>query len=675
MNFSKNKKISAFAILILLTQINMFGTDIISQKTASAQDPKDKEKTPEPVKKEAVKEIEKNININKEAKERKNGKAQKNGKNPKNAKDAKESKAAQKPQTQPQKEKMFALNFKDVEIEEFLNIMSQLIGKNIIMDDKIKGKISIISSKKVPVNQAYSIMKSILEIKGIAVIEVGNLIKVIPMKDAIKKNSDVIVDDKTGEMTFGIDQTMTYLLELKNSYADEIATALVPLKSQFTDVVIYRPLNTLIISGNSSEIDGLVKIAKSLDRLGKMGQKIESAGNIHVLHLENANAEELANVLSRVPFSQNAKIMSGQATTSPQPSMPPAGIQPSSAAQRVTQTQTSGADKTPLSIIANKATNSLIITALPDEYSEIKRIIKELDIVREQVLIESMIVEVNADYGWEFGVDWLLGGSLTGKEKWGTSQINGPIPKYSLPEGDYFKPKEYTFGDIKYTQQKKLAVPLQKGFQLGLLHDADFVGFAIIHASATDNNVNVLSTPQIVTVDNQEAELNVGEEVPITRDNRLAADGTSFQTFDYKPVGIKLKFTPHITNNKKITIDFYQEVNSVIGSETITTAGSYIPPKLGKRDIKTKISIFDGQTIVVGGLMKNNKSTTEEKIPLLGDIPLLGWLFKYRKESTTKVNLLVFLTPHILTKQETIDSITKQKRNSIKRLRQETKEK
>ncbi len=555
-------------------------------------------------------------------------------------------------------EKYFTLNFKDVELAEFLNIMSQLIKKNIMVDEKVRGKITISSAKRIPVSQAFDILKSILEVKGFAVIETENLIKVIPIKDAIKKNVEIIVDKDGAAALPAEDRAITYLHQIEYADANEVANVLRQLKSNDTDIVVYLPLNTIILSGNANEISGLTRISRSLDKkLEDTQDERARKGNIHVIHLENADAEKLAAVLSRIPFSESAKIDTSPVptpTTTP-PQQQPA-VRRSSRTSRVTQTQqtvspTASAQK--LSIIANKDTNSLIISATPQEFAEIERIVRELDIVREQVLIEALIVEVSAENSWGFGIDWMLG-DQSGRHIYGGSSIMGDAPNYSVPGG---------------LSGKKLAVPLSTGFQLGYLADRNILGYILLNAQGTDKNFNVLSTPQILTIDNQEAELNVGEEIPVPTNNRISDTGVQFYTFEYKPVGVKLKITPHITQKSRITLDLYQEVNSVLGTTTVSATGAIIPPKLGKRDIKTKISVQDGRTIVVGGLIRNDQSMTEVKVPVLGDIPLLGWFFKRKTVQYTKTNLLVFITPHVVTKPERAEAITEQKREEQRRLK------
>ncbi|MBP8987524.1 MAG: type II secretion system protein GspD [Spirochaetes bacterium] len=546
-------------------------------------------------------------------------------------------------------EKYFTLNFKDVELAEFLSVMSQLIGKNIALDERVRGKITISSVKKIPVKDAYDIMKAILELKGFAVVESENLIKIIPIKDAIKKNVEVIIDTTKKQVIPSDDQTITYLQEIKNADAEQIANALRALKSPNTDIIVYRDLNIIIYSGTASEINGLIKIATALDkRIAEVDMDKAIKGDIHVVHLENADAEKLAAVLSRIPFAEYAAISVGETPT-------PQTVEAIKKAQQVAQAKSSITDKQKLSIIANKETNSLIITAKPEEFKMIKNIIDQLDIVREQVLIEALIIEVAADSGWGFGIDWMIG-DQSGTHLYGGSSIQGTPPSYTLPSG---------------MTGKEVAVPLSTGFQIGYLSDKSMLGFALLNATGAEKHYNILSTPQILTTDNQEAEINVGEEIPVPTNNRISDTGVQFYTYEYKSVGVKLKITPHITSENSITLDLYQEVNSVLGQTTVLESGSIIPPTLGKRDIKTKINVADSKTIVVGGLITNNKTEEETKVPILGDIPLLGWFFKRKVVEYKKTNLLVFITPHIVTKQAKMDALSEQKREEQRRLQLE----
>jgi len=555
-----------------------------------------------------------------------------------------------------EKDNSFALNFNDVEISEFLNVMSQVLGKNIILSDKVKGKITINSARKVPIAEAYNLMKSILEIKGFAVVETENLIKVVPVKEAVQKNVEVIIDGD--KVKLNREDVVTFLLELKYADSNDISNVLKTIKSADTDIVVYKPLNTMILTGNTMDIRGLVKVAQTLDKNPAGSEepgaedKLDDKASIHVVHLENADAVSLSEVLSRIPFSQYAVI-----NTNPIKSQGAAGkdktVTPSGQGIQ-------GQSQNPqmkLSIIANKETNSLIINASGAEYKEISKVIKQLDTVRPQILIEATIIEVGVDSNWNFGIDWSLGGD-TGTGLVGGSSIMGTtVPSYTNNTG---------------ISGKTLSVPLTQGnMALGFLSNTTSLGFILLNASGGAANTNIISTPHILTIDNHEAEINVAKEIAIPTNSRTDTVGNTYYTYEYKPVGLKLKLTPHITTGEKITLDLFVEVNSVIGNTDTKLTDK--PNDLAKRDIKTKISISDGKTIVVGGLMNDEINEEETKVPLLGDIPLLGWFFKHKAKSNSKSNLLVFITPKVVTDVERIKKITEEKQLEYKKMKEREK--
>ena len=536
----------------------------------------------------------------------------------------------------------FSLNFNDVEISEFLNVMSQVLGKNIILSDKVKGKITINSAQKIPISEALNVMKSILEIKGFAIIEGDNLIKVVPIKEALQKNIDVIVDGDYVKL--GQENAVTFILELSYADANEIANVLKTIKTVDTEIVVYRSLNVLIFNGNATDIKGLVKVAKELDRIPEniSDSIVDDGATVHVVNLENADAVNLAEVLSRIPFSQNAVINNNPIRNDRQPLQ-----------QNQQQNQPLNQQPLKLSIVPNKETNSLIINATGNEFREILRIIKQLDIVRPQILIEAMIIEVDASSSWGFGINWGLGGQA-GDSLFGGSSIMGNIPSYQLPSGNA-------------VANKTMVVPLEpQTMYLGYLNNRSILSFMLLNATGTNSNINILSTPHILTIDNQEAEFNVGESIAVPSNSRMDSYNNMYYTFEYQPVGLKLKLTPHITTGDKITVELYVEANSVLGSTT-TSLQTIIPPNLAKRDIRTKVSIQDGATIVVGGLMRSTTTEIENKVPLLGDIPLLGWFFKSKSKEDAKTNLLVFITPKVVTDPEKMKKITEEKRHEFNR--------
>lgn len=542
------------------------------------------------------------------------------------------------------KQKTFKLNFNDVEISDFLKTMSGIIGKNIIADTQVRGKLTVISAKEIPIDQAYLITKSILQARGFAVIETPNLIKVVPIAEAAFEPSEIIFDDVT-KINSNDSKSITYIYNVKHSDATSIKNVLNSMRSKTTKIILYPELNYVIISGMASEVSALIQIAKTLDTEiddSEMATEDErSHGNIHIIHLQNADAEELANVLSRIPFSETAKI-----NTAPAPGKD-GTVRTSKKASSTTKTPTPTQSQSKLSIIANADTNSLIITATAEEYNQIKAIVQELDIVREQVLIEALIVEVSLDNSWAFGVNWMGG--------YGNDGMGGAVGSSLISDTDKYSNYSSPLDD------KSLVLPINTGFQVGYLSDSSELGLILLNASATDSNFNILSTPQILTIDNQEAEINVGEEFPVPSDITSDDDGDISYSFDYKNAGLKLKITPHITKGGKITLDLYQEVNETKETTIADTVTSYVPKTVTTRDLKTRISILDGKTIVVGGLIQNKKEESVIKVPILGDIPVLGWLFKSKDVTYEKTNLMVFITPKIVTNISKLEKITQQK--------------
>ncbi|MBP7586056.1 MAG: hypothetical protein KBA61_18580, partial [Spirochaetes bacterium] len=271
------------------------------------------------------------------------------------------------------------LNFNNVELSELLNVMGQIANKNIIIDDKVRGKITISSSRKIPVDRAIDVLRAILDVRGMALVETEHFIKVVPIREAVQGTVKVYSEEEKARLKDG-GEIITYLHQLQNADVKEVNNVIRSLKTKDSDVVIYPPENILIIRGTADEVNGLIRITKSLDLAikemeedGKAVPEKKPTGRIHVMHLENADANELASVLSRVPFSETTMI-----DTSPVPEP----TQPKKKGQAKTQIQPqqhkSQQPKAKLSIIASKETNSLIVTALPEEFNEIKRVIKEL---------------------------------------------------------------------------------------------------------------------------------------------------------------------------------------------------------------------------------------------------------------------------------------------------------
>tara|TARA_B100001939_G_scaffold347331_1_gene368624 strand:- start:18111 stop:19925 length:1815 start_codon:yes stop_codon:yes gene_type:complete len=500
-----------------------------------------------------------------------------------------------------------------MEIKDFLENMARVTRKNILVDDSVKGKINIIYYKPIPISRAMDFLRSVLEVRGYAIVEEGNIIKVIPAEKAqsVSPATDGEIEDTATE-------TLSKVFKVPPRVnLQEYAQLLKSLAGKGAQVETYRSGNAVIVTGYAPVIKRLMDITKSImpDGLDKDG----SQGNegVHIYQVKNLQAESLAQVLVRLdnPAAGQEKGEDGK----------PAAV-------------TTGKIKA----VAHKESNSVIVTANSQEWEEIKNIIDQLDQPRQQILLEVLIVEVRGSNTNDFGIDWRYQGVNSAH-----TQFNSG---YAV-EGNLVDPET---GRI--TGNNTLS-----GFSLGFLErGGELLG--IFNANIDNQNFNVLSAPQVLTLDNQEAEINVGQDVPVRTQERTSGGGTSEATvnsFEYRPAGIKLKFTPHINKEGNISLDVFAEVTNIEGG-----VSSISNPTFNKRNVKTYITVDNQQTIVIGGLVSNERLQAIKKIPLLGDIPLLGFLFRRTTMTTQRTNLMVFITPHILDDREAADRITNYKRET-----------
>ncbi|TGK86716.1 type II secretion system protein GspD [Leptospira noumeaensis] len=544
----------------------------------------------------------------------------------------------------------FTADWRDTELKDFLMGMSAIIKRNILIDDAVKGKkITIISQKRVKIEDAYGFMKSVLETQGFGLIEENDLIKVVKIKDALAKSPIVrIGKDPVSESEVSLNKTITQIVPLEFSNAIELEPILKRVTSPDTDIIIPKNQNTLIFSGSTADINKLLKLVDNLDVRADGPGSISSAGDIHIYTLEYNEAEKLAAILVKLDMPDAPAAPTQGPPGEPGPDGKPPQQQPVAQAPKVPGKQ----DK--IKAVAHKESNSLIVTATPQEWEEIKKIIKILDTPRKQVLLEVLIVELSSTDLNDFGIDWRYQELAYGQFNTGLAATGGVIDKNGRPT----------------------TVNTLSGFSLGFIQRGGRQIIGILNANSTNENFNVLSAPQILTLDNQEAEINVGQDVPVRTQNRNAGLGgdnaVTVANFEYRPTGIKLKFTPHINKNNRITLDLYQEIKNVAGISSEATGGN---PTFNKRDIKTTIVVDNIQTIVIGGLLSNDKQKKVQKIPILGEIPLLGTLFRRTTNQNRKTNLMVFLTPHILDDRDKSDRITIQKKNEQERMVDEREKK
>jgi len=592
--------------------------------------------------------------------------------------------------------KHVTMNFKNVDLQSLIKLMSDLTGRNFIVDPGLKGQMTIISPNEISVEEAYQVFLSVLEVHGYTVVESGDVVKVIQAAEAKAKGLETRAERKNSRLE---DRMITQLVPLKHGDAADFAKFLGPLVPKTGLMVPYPDTNTLIVIDAMSNIDRLLKIVLELDVPGSKDQ-------IAVLPLESANAEKLAAKLNSLlqrkdPGSRAAKehirLVSDETTNSLIIMASPlmiAEIQEivvkldqkklrknairiyplqHAVAEEVgkvlallsgkggeTSASTSKDPKAPAPVISkdthispDKATNSLIIIADPDEHQTIEELIRELDAPRTMVYVEALIVEVSASKSLDLGVEWRAADSFKGGFREGS---NGGVVLGGSP------------GAAAVDALAAGTIPT--GFSAGVvgraisLGDVVFPSFgAFVKAIRSDTDFNVLSTPQILTLDNAEALIEVGQNIPfVTRvDQGTSVLDRSIQSFEYKDVGVTLKVTPQINDNRSVRLGIEQSVKSVL--ERTALGGTVLAPTTTFRRAKTAITVKDGETAVIGGLIENRLDRGLTETPCLGGIPALGWLFKSTTDRDEKTNLLVFLSPHIVENPEESRQLYQNKKN------------
>ena len=589
-------------------------------------------------------------------------------------------------------EQFVSIDFNNVDINVFIKFMSELTGTNFVVDQRVKGKVTIISPSKIALDEAYKVFESVLEVHGYTTVKAGDVVKIVPSPDARSKNIETKLREEAAAPE---DKVVTQLIPLQYADPVEIKRLFTPMVSKSSVILAYSPTNTLIITDVYSNILRLLKILKEIDVPG-IGQQIS------VIPLEYAEATKLVNLLSTV-FKPTRK--KGKSAEEPEITMvadertntivllaseidsqrikkliamvdreTPRGkgkIQvyycKHATAEELakvlqelpSEQQAGGAPKAKAApvvagkvrISADKATNSLIIMADKEDYLVLEDVIKKLDIPRSMVYIESLIMEVDMNKSLNIGIDWSAFGQTTIDSKqtlFGGGFRNG-----------FVQPSEL----------------LQGGLTVGLLTEPITIAgidvsniSAIINTVKTDDDFRILSTPQILTTDNEEARITVGENRPYQTRATTDVSGGTYESFEYRDVGKILKITPHVTENRLVRMQISLEVTSIDQRATLTTA-STLPVTL-KRTVDTTVIVKDQQTVVIGGLIDDSTTKTENKVPVLGDVPLLGWLFKKSSNEDTKTNLYVFLTPRVIKNPAEASGILQQKQEQMNTIRE-----
>jgi general secretion pathway protein D len=575
------------------------------------------------------------------------------------------------------------LNLKNADINALIQSISEITNRNFIVDPRVRGQVSVISSKPMNEDEIYQVFLSILAVHGFTAIPGEQVTKIVPLADAKQMDVPTIEQLASGDAT---DQIVTRVIPVENVSAAQVVPILRPLIPAQGHLAAYAPTNVLIISDRAGNVERLADIISRIDTAsdaeveivslryasatdvvrtltaleqakGASGQAPASApaqmvadertnsillsgdqtsrlrlrtlithldtpltreGNTQVIYLRYARAAELVNVLTGV---SEQLVDNQQQDSPPDDGAPPPPVQGAQNDRNI-------------DIQADEATNSLVITASPSAIRSLRSVISQLDVRRAQVLVEAAIAEVSSENTAELGVQWVAdgteGGNLVGFTNFtlGTSLAGVAETALAIAAGEI-----------------PSAGSVPPGLNVGVGDLRGSTRFAaLVSALAADSDNNVLSTPTLVTLDNEEAEIVVGENRPfLTGSFTTTADGANnpFQTIERQDVALTLQIKPQINEGNAVQLEIVQEIQNVLEN---TPQG----PVTSKRNIKTNVLVEDGQILVLGGLIDDQLNESIQKVPGLGDIPLLGNLFRYRNTTKRKQNLMIFLHPVIL---------------------------
>ena len=633
-------------------------------------------------------------------------------------------------QTAPQPaatEDKITVNFVNADIQSVIKTVGQHTGKNFILDPRVTGTVNIVSDRPVSKDMLYQILLSTLRVQGYAAIEEGQFVKIVPEAEA--KTSA----GPTGELAARTpgDRIVTQVFILANENAVQLVPVLRPLVTANNFIAAYPGNNAIVITDYASNVQRIQRIIESIDRPSGSDVQIlrlqnasaidiaqtlrtvvpetnpqpgvpgaqprvaiaidprtnslivraennmvmnrikalalgldtpgAGSGNIHTVFLRNAEATRIAETLRGLISGAESTRVTSTSTT-------PAG----NTATTTQTTATSGASTSaaaaapaPSSVIqAYPPTNSIIITAPEPVYRALRTVIDALDQRRQQVYIEALIVEVSTGLAAEFGVQWNAGRRI-GDDRTAFGGTN-----FSTTPGT----------NILEIARSPRAIG--QGFNLGIIEgDISIPGFGTIanlqllaRALEGDSGANVLSTPNVLTLDNEEAKIIVGQNVPFITGsyttNTTGSANNPFQTIERKDIGLTLRVTPQVSEAGAVKLKIFQEVSSVTRDKALVQSADIIT---NKRSLESTVLVDDGQIIVLGGLIQDDQQATIDKVPLLGDIPWIGSLFKYESRNRRRTNLMVFLRPVVLKDDKAAASITADRYEYIRNLQGDMK--
>ena len=620
-------------------------------------------------------------------------------------------------------EATIALNFQDVELPVLAKFVSEVSGRNFIIDDRVRGKVTILSPTRITADEAYVVFQSVLQVKGFTTVPSGAFVKILPARDALAAG------------THAADEVVTRILPLRHAEATALVPVLQPLVSKDGLVTPYPATNTLVVVDAAANVERVAGLLHDLDApsseravemvslrfapADELAQRLreafagEGAGGrglraipdprtdtlvlvgtpdevrraravvarldaaptpgatrVNVYPLRYADAPSLVRVLSQLvggpapppaePRPHGSSLARGGMLRTesalgydgglgaPPPAAVPPPAQPEPASAGAAAAIPLAA---PVRITADPATNTLIVSATPEDWETLRAVIEKLDVRRRQVFVEAIILEATIDKLRSLGVEFQAGTAFDGHRALAQANL-------SLPPGGALADPTSLPGLILAAASNRM-VKLPDGREVP-------AHTVLLTALQTDSDLNVLSAPNIVTTDNEEAEIVVGRNVPFVASRATSATNLQnlFTTIERHDVGIMLRMTPQITADDFVRLTLFEEVSDI--DPTSVGDPTQVGPTTTVRTASTAVAARDGQTVVIGGLLADTLRQDERSVPYLGKIPVLGALFRKRDGRRMKTNLLVFLTPHVIASDEQMADTSVEQRERMR---------
>jgi len=503
---------------------------------------------------------------------------------------------------------MYEVNFVDTELGEFIDSVSRITGTTFIVDPRVKGKVTVRTVDLHDADAIYDIFLAQLRAQGYATVDLPNgSVKIVPDQAARLEPVPVEAGGQQGE---GSDSVATRVFNVRNAASEQVLGILKPLIDPRVGVITpYPAAHQLVITDWRSNLERIDSLLRQLDR----PQEAPGSGSTQVIYLRHANAGEVVKVLRGL--SQEGMAPSegaGEGEGKDRPVVAAAGG--------------SG-----IRLEYEEGTNAVVMVGPDSELAAYRAIVEQLDIRRAQVVVEAIIAEVSDSSAQELGVQWLFADEKFGAGivNFGSNGVNIANIAGAAASGD-----NEALSDL---------LSSTTGAMAGIGHFGGGFNFAmLVNALKGKSGFNLLSTPTLLTLDNAEASILVGQEVPFVTGSVTQSNANPYQTIERKEVGVKLRIKPQINIDNSVRLDIVQEVSSIAES---TAASDVIT---NKREIKTKVMVEDNGLVILGGLISDELSTSDQRVPLLGDIPYLGRLFRSDATKNTKQNLMVFIRPRIL---------------------------